>query len=256
MKTRAETHYETLGVETSATIVEIREAYERLRAIFAPGSLVLYSLAGPEEQREAQEKLLEAFQVLSSPEARRAYDLDLGIEQAPPAQQLLSFAEGPAPTLQWTSRGLDMVSEDAQREAIRGLAPPGSAAPTGGPAAEEPAEKEPIQLDEDDVIEVLEPEPELAAEEPGLPPIDGDTEFTGALLRALREAKGLSLRDLMARTRIGVNHLQNIEEENFALLPDRVFLRGFLLSYARELKLDPARVAKTYLRRREGGQIL
>ncbi|HWV37837.1 MAG TPA: helix-turn-helix domain-containing protein [Vulgatibacter sp.] len=102
------------------------------------------------------------------------------------------------------------------------------------------------------------PEPEAApaesdaSGEPTADPlrIDEDTEFTGALLRALREAKGFTLKDISARTRIGAGHLHNIEEEAFDLLPERVFLRGFVLSYARELKLDATRVADSYLRRR------
>lgn len=91
---------------------------------------------------------------------------------------------------------------------------------------------------------------ETTSSEPSVPEVDENTEFTGALLRALREARGLSLKDISGRTRIGTNHLHNIEEEAYDLLPERVFLRGFLLSVARELKLDAKRVADTYLLRR------
>ena len=86
------------------------------------------------------------------------------------------------------------------------------------------------------------------------PSLPEGTEFTGALLRRLREGRGLSLEELCRRTRIKPSHLQHLEEERFAQLPERVFLRGILAAYARELRLDPARVCDSYLRRREDAQ--
>ncbi|HEY0839329.1 MAG TPA: helix-turn-helix domain-containing protein [Vulgatibacter sp.] len=129
-------------------------------------------------------------------------------------------------------------------------------------AAGAPSEQEIVTVDDDDVIEELQAADGALEEGAGgsvaearngpVLEVDEHTEFTGALLRALREARGLSLKDIAARTRIGTNHLHNIEEEAFDLLPERVFLRGFLLSVARELKLDAKRVADTYLLRRGG----
>jgi hypothetical protein len=80
--------------------------------------------------------------------------------------------------------------------------------------------------------------------EADLPP---DAPVTGEALRRVREALGFSLKDLAARTKIGHWHLENIERERYADLPAQVYLRGFLTSLARELKLDPQRVAKGYL---------
>ena len=62
----------------------------------------------------------------------------------------------------------------------------------------------------------------------------------GALLRHHREKMGLTLKDVSARTRIRTTHLQNIEEERFSDLPAPVYLRGFLLEYARTLGLREA----------------
>ena len=71
--------------------------------------------------------------------------------------------------------------------------------------------------------------------------------MTGEALRRVREARGLSLKDLAARTKIGHWHLDNIEREKYPALPALVYLRGFLGSLARELKLDPVRVSRSYL---------
>ncbi len=71
--------------------------------------------------------------------------------------------------------------------------------------------------------------------------------FNGELLRRVREGKGVTLRELSEKTRIGVGHLENVEADHYDALPVAVYLRGFLMSIARELKLDPLKVAKGYL---------
>jgi flagellar biosynthesis protein FlhG len=79
--------------------------------------------------------------------------------------------------------------------------------------------------------------------------IGPDTDFTGALLRKVRESLGLELADISAKTKIARAHLHAIEEDRFADLPALVYARGFLSELARQLHLDPNQVQKTYLRR-------
>jgi flagellar biosynthesis protein FlhG len=79
--------------------------------------------------------------------------------------------------------------------------------------------------------------------------IGPDTEFTGTLLRKVRESQGIELAEISARTKIGRSHLSALEDERFADLPAVVYVRGFLAELAKFLKLDPAQVQKTYLRR-------
>jgi flagellar biosynthesis protein FlhG len=75
------------------------------------------------------------------------------------------------------------------------------------------------------------------------------TEFTGALLRKVRESQGLELADIAAKTRIGRAYLQAIEDEHFEQLPALVYARGFVGELAKQLRLDPSHVQKSYLRR-------
>ena len=49
--------------------------------------------------------------------------------------------------------------------------------------------------------------------------IGPETEFTGALLRKVRESQGLELADISAKTKIARAHLQAIEDERFEDLP-------------------------------------
>jgi hypothetical protein len=72
-------------------------------------------------------------------------------------------------------------------------------------------------------------------------------EFNGDLLRQVRMKRGLTLLQLGERTRIGVKHLENVEADRYDALPAAVYLRGILMSVARELGLDGLRVSKSYL---------
>ncbi|MBK6696416.1 MAG: helix-turn-helix domain-containing protein [Myxococcales bacterium] len=79
--------------------------------------------------------------------------------------------------------------------------------------------------------------------------IGPDTEFTGELLRKVRESQGVDLGEISARTKIAKAHLLAIEDERFVDLPAAVYVRGFVSELAKFLKLDAAQVQRTYLRR-------
>ena len=53
-----------------------------------------------------------------------------------------------------------------------------------------------------------------------------------------REAQGLTLEQMVSRTRIQESHLKALEAGSFEQLPERVFTKGFVRAYARSLNLD------------------
>ena len=67
-------------------------------------------------------------------------------------------------------------------------------------------------------------------------------ETVGAL-----KARGLTIQQIADRTKITRHHIENIEGDRFASLPAHVYLRGILLTIARELRLDGQKVARSYL---------
>ena len=73
--------------------------------------------------------------------------------------------------------------------------------------------------------------------------------LTGAELKRLREARGITLRQVANTTKIGTRFLEYIEEDRHAFLPAPVYLRGFLQEYARTVGLDPRKVAEAYMAR-------
>lgn len=97
-----------------------------------------------------------------------------------------------------------------------------------------------------------EPPPDESREHELLPPppeLTPDTDYTGALLRAVRESRGISLRDISGRTKVGLVYLEAIESDDFAVLPAHVYVRGFVTEIAKALKLDAPQVSRTYVRR-------
>lgn len=63
-------------------------------------------------------------------------------------------------------------------------------------------------------------------------------ESIGEFFRQVRETKGLTVDEVASKTRIRTDFVKALEEGNFAKLPDQVFARGFVRSYARSLGLD------------------
>lgn len=75
-------------------------------------------------------------------------------------------------------------------------------------------------------------------------------ESAGRFLRQLRERAGLTLKDVAHRTKISSMRLEQIEQEMFERLPAAVYLRGFVLEYAKALGIpQPQEVAGLYLDR-------
>jgi transcriptional regulator with XRE-family HTH domain len=60
-------------------------------------------------------------------------------------------------------------------------------------------------------------------------------ESVGEFFRQVRETKGLTVDEVASKTRIRTDFVKALEEGNFAKLPDQVFARGFVRSYARSL---------------------
>lgn len=93
--------------------------------------------------------------------------------------------------------------------------------------------------------------------EPPVRPVDPSAGFssgllltepvTGSALRRFREQKGIGLREISLRSKVGVRYLEYIEQERHAMLPPPVYLRGFLQEYARALGLEPRRTADAYM---------
>lgn len=75
--------------------------------------------------------------------------------------------------------------------------------------------------------------------------------FDGSKLRRARLRRGIDLDQVANITKVSPANLRHLEEENFDELPATVYVRGFVMAYARTIGLDPQRVVKSYLERVE-----
>jgi flagellar biosynthesis protein FlhG len=117
----------------------------------------------------------------------------------------------------------------------------------------DPARRRPYEISVfPEAAEPVEPVEKAPLSEEDLPPapsITPDTDFSGGLLRAVRQSQGTSLEQISERTKVGTNYLRCIEEEDFEKLPAAVYVRGFVTEFAKCLRLDPEQVSQSYIRR-------
>ncbi len=214
-------YYELLEVSPTATSQEIHKAYERVRRVYEPNSIALYSLFTPEETAAIHQRIEEAYRTLVYEDNRRRYDAMLRsrneLTEPMPRPEPAGYQTYQAPVVQPALR-LHSDNRHIKAEAL--------------PASPESA-------------------PIVPSAEPPAPATPFTGEFTGPAIKLMREQRGLSLRNMADTTKVSARYLEFIEEEQFAKLPARAYVRGFLSLYAKALGQDPERMTNDYLRRYE-----
>ena len=231
--------WELLGLSPGASIDEIRRAYQHLAKALAPGSLTVYSVLDPHEQHDLQRRLHAAYRRLLVQAGGKADEP----APEPPPPEAPPKAGSPRPGRR-PARSRASVSAAPATPADAAPppdAPPRPAEPSVTPATLPAASPEPAAEPIADRTPALVTEPAAA-------PAD-EEEFSGARLAARREAAGISIAEMSRRTRIRGAVIAAVEAESWTELPPRVYLRGFVLAFARELKLDGERVWRDYEQR-------
>lgn len=187
----------------------------------------------PHDRRGTLYDALSVSRGASDEEVRRAYKRQRELFQpnSLPLVSLLDEAQLRAELAQ-IQEAYDTILDPARRQAYNL-----SAFPDMGEEQSPRPSRSPISQDQ------LMLQAELARE------LHPETEYTGPLLRKARESQGIELSEIATSTKITVGHLAALEEERYDELPAEVYVRGFIQQLARQLKLDPAQVAKTYMRR-------
>lgn len=266
---REQNYYELLDVKPHASAQELERSYQRARRYFGGDSVATYALFQPDELTLLRRRIEEAYRVLSDPERRRRYDREIfgreddeerpvPVEEAQaalfePVRDIVPEEEVEEPPQKFEPPEIiaeDLVEEEVSEppqevdsiddRIIRDEGDP--AEPTPPPAATAPQTAEPHKTREQPP-----PLPQL----PTMPPISEDTEYTGDLLRQVREARGLSLEQMANTTKIAIYYLRDLESENYEDLPARVYVKGYLKQIARLLKLESEPLVRSYIDRME-----
>ncbi len=219
------THYELLDVSTQATRLQIREAYIRLKNTYASGSQALYSLMSDDEARQTLEKMEEAYRILDDEMLRKEYDELIGLQRES-AKSLDIFA----PTTETRVNGrseLNPFQNDA--EATR-------------PWTEEPPERKPSPRMAVSTLSKIKKfaarafTTEVKAQEETL--LANPQTFDGVVLTQLRELMGVPQSEVQERTKIAIEYIKALENNDFQKLPSLVYVRGFLKIYLQYLGLQ------------------
>jgi curved DNA-binding protein CbpA len=214
-------YYELLEVSYRATAQEIHKAYERVRKIYDPNSIALYSLFSPDETEKIRQRVEDAYRTLIYDENRRDYDRTL--------RDIPDLPEAPQPELRYQPRPY------APRSHTPRMAEPLPHAPASEPRAAEPQPSPP-------------PAPPAIPDKLQSVPAD-ITGLTGSVLKMMREQRGLTARNVADITKLSGRYIEGIEEENFKKLPARPYIRGFLVLYAKAIGYEPDRIVSDYLKR-------
>lgn len=244
-------YYALLEVPRNASQRQLEHAYERLLVCLSPEGLAVYGVLDAQESTVLRAQLEEAYQVLKDPEQRRQYDASLALVAEDPNYGALQDFVYAAASDQITAAPLNSPSKQA--------GPLATSNSIATPLLVRAAEEKRSTTDSHRVLGMGQSPGVLAVAMAGanrrkqgwqinLSRQDmAKMEFNGSKLRALREAAPASVEEMSDVTKISKRYLLALESDDFAQLPAKVYVQGFLTQYARALGLDGKVVAQSYL---------
>jgi curved DNA-binding protein CbpA len=229
------TYYEVLDVAPNATRLQIREAYIRLRSTYSSGSHALYSLVSDEEARDALDHIEEAYRVLDDELQRRDYDLSIGLIREPARSHAGEFFSESQESHQASrlagSRLLDERNDAFSREDIRD-SEAWMDEPTPAP------QRRPVTFGKIKKAASRATDPDVLASMQAI--TSRPQSFDGKGLVQLREIVGIDQAEIQERTKISIEYIKAMENNDFQKLPSLVYVRGFLKIYLQYLGLPDA----------------
>jgi len=235
-----------------------------MKGMLSRDNLAGYALMSREEFEDILRKTEEAYLTLSNPARRREYDRirrelmraegDIGTDHADSP----STRQSEARTNNGSHPFFDSHSGDAAPNLELAVpstdfmpAAPATAGPVSRPAPHADVLHSPMAPSPEEIRAPRNPNlherrdfsDEIAER------LSRETDWSGTLIRWVREKRGLTIEELSEMTKISRSYLVAIEEEHFEKLPASVYLRGFMLQVARYLRLPQDRLIGAYLGR-------
>ena len=245
-----ENYYQILSVPSTATLIEIRNAFEEKLEEAYLEAIAAYSLL-PEV--ETEEKLLQysqAFVALANPIARAKYDDEikqLEIASKQPANQLDSASTTIAPhpgdpEREKTEAALLRIKSVKKQHEEKLEITKSAPKEVVGQTQEERQDfylnlAVKNELSEDSLEEYYS---KLRAH-------GGKVTFNGAVLKQIRELKLITLDELAKITCIRSTYLEAIEDEIFHKFPSEIYLKGYLICYVEAMNLSVEQIYEDYI---------
>lgn len=236
-----QSYYEILDVSFNANPEVIRTAYIRAKNAYNRDSLAAYSLFDQDESKRILEEIEEAFTILSDSEKRRKYDESHGIISSESVYD--AYHKGNHAVAAFARDGRDPGAERFEDDPFRKTEKKAESQALSHvdrlkamQNASAPAAARSYQVSRD-----------YAVNEEMEERIRKLENVCGGFLRSVREYKRMSPEEIMDILKIGRNYLTALEEDDVARLPANVFVRGFVIQYAKALKLDHEKIASAYM---------
>lgn len=208
-----QSYYEILEIRPDAPENEIHRAYLKAKETYSPDSPALYTMFSPEEADELSRLIEEAYSILSNHAARREYDnrlLGRNINSEPVLPEHHKENNN-------MNNVMSLNSKTKESESI----------PKGFAKSK---------------FSIYEMKPEFEKE------VNQADDFTGEFLAKIRAYKKVSLENLSDETRVSRSYLRAIESDDYKSLPADVFVRGFVVQYAKALGLNADKAANSYMK--------
>ena len=247
-----ENYYQILEVPKTASLVEIRDAYEGKLEETQLDAFASYSLLPEDETEETLLNFSQAFVTLANPVARAKYDDEL-------QQGMVSAEMQPVTEKEHLTKIKKLYSKKSVREKTKTV-PPGKKRPEKEEAGKEKEIKKSVareisaesQEERRDHYHTLALKNELAEENledfySTFRTHGGKLSYNGTVLQQIRKIKSVTLEELAQITCIRVAYLQAIEDENFSKFTSEIYLKGYLLCYVEALQLPKEQVLKDYI---------
>tara|TARA_B100000686_G_scaffold302798_1_gene339119 strand:- start:146 stop:916 length:771 start_codon:yes stop_codon:yes gene_type:complete len=233
-----ENFYQILDVPKTASLSDIRQAYEEKLEETHLEAFAAYSLL-PEE--ESEEKLLQfshAYITLANPIARAKYDDELNQNKIPTKNK----SDLPDKRAKKAKESTKKISQKNKSEGKAKISKKEAQVVAGQTLKER----------QDNYLK-LSAKNEYSADSiqeyyNTLKTGGSEITYNGAVLQQIRKMKSISISELAQITCIRGAYLKAIEEEDFSKFTSEIYLKGYLLCYAESMNLPTERVLDDYIR--------
>lgn len=262
-------YYQVLDLQPNATPEVVRQSYIRAKNAFRKNSLASYSLFDEDDTQRELQLIEEAYLVLSDPVKRQQYDRSHKMFQDSFFAERERPKAGPAPT---PAAEPETHQESDSIDSFDLLDATGfdriDTTESTAETAPRPRDNSPqvfaqnINANSNSNIEIHGAAPSSLVSPFSRPPsagkffekdeameaeIEEATLVDGAFLRRIREYKKVTIEEMKNFTKLSKRYINAIEEDKSSDLPAEVFVRGFVVQYAKALKLDDQKIARLYM---------
>ena len=242
-----ENYYQILEVPKTASLVEIRYAYEGKLEETQLEAFAAYSLLPEEETEEKLLQFSQAFMTLANPVARAKYDDEL-------QQGMVSAEMQPVTEKEHLTKIKKSVRVKTKTVPLP-LLPPKKAKGEKEIGIKKSVIRNIVEESHAERLgnyQKLSAKNELAEESleefySTFKTHGGKLSYNGTILQQIRKIKSVTLEELAQITCIRVTYLQAIEDENFSKFTSEIYLKGYLLCYVEALQLPKEQVLTDYI---------